>query len=72
MVLSYRVGALKPAPAIYREAIARAECRPEECFFTDDIADYVAAAKREGIDAVQFESCEQLERELTARGIRWE
>src|SRR6266480_3762017 len=72
MVLSYRVGALKPAPAIYREAIARAECRPEECFFTDDIADYVAAAKREGIDAVQFESCEQLERELRARGVRWE
>ena len=72
MVLSYRVGALKPSPAIYREAIARAGCRPEECFFTDDIADYVAAAKREGIDAVQFESREQLERELTARGIRWE
>ena len=72
MVLSYRVGAMKPEPAIFREAIARAECRPDECFFTDDIADYVAAAKREGIDAVQFESLAQIEQELLARGVRWE
>jgi putative hydrolase of the HAD superfamily len=71
-VLSYRVGALKPSPVIYREAIARAECAANECFFTDDIPDYVAGAKREGIDAVQFESCEQIQRELLARGIRWE
>ena len=71
-VLSYRVRAMKPSPAIYREAIARAACRPEECFFTDDIADYVAAAQREGMDAVQFESRAQIERELLARGIRWE
>jgi FMN phosphatase YigB (HAD superfamily) len=71
-VLSHVVRAMKPSPAIYREAIARAECRPEECFFTDDIADYVAGAKREGIDAVQFESSEQIERELRARGVKWE
>jgi putative hydrolase of the HAD superfamily len=71
-VLSYRVGALKPSPVIYREAIARAECAADECFFTDDIPDYVAGAKREGIDAVQFESCEQIQRELLSRGIRWE
>ncbi|MCU1275141.1 MAG: HAD-superfamily hydrolase, subfamily variant 3 [Bryobacterales bacterium] len=72
LVLSYRVGAMKPSPAIFHEAIARAECRPDECFFTDDIAEYVAAAKREGIDAVQFESRAQIEQELLARGIRWE
>jgi FMN phosphatase YigB (HAD superfamily) len=71
-VLSHIVGAMKPSPAIYREAIARAECRPEEIFFTDDIPDYVAAAKREGIDAVQFESSAQIERELRARGVQWE
>ncbi len=72
MVLSYEVRALKPSPVIYREAIARAGCRPEECFFTDDIADYVAGAKVEGIDAVQFESRAQIERELHARGVQWE
>lgn len=71
LVLSYQVKAMKPSPAIYREAIARAQCRPEECFFTDDIPAYVEGARREGIDAVQFESCAQLERELAARGICW-
>jgi len=71
-ILSHRVHAMKPSPAIYREAIARAGCAPEEIFFTDDIADYVAAAKREGIDAVQFESSEQIERELRSRGVQWD
>ncbi len=71
LVLSYEVKAMKPSPAIYREAIARAQCRPEECFFTDDIPAYVEGARREGIDAVQFESCAQLERDLAAREIRW-
>ncbi|MGC9948327.1 MAG: HAD family phosphatase [Bryobacteraceae bacterium] len=71
LVLSYEVKAMKPSPAIYREAIARAECRPEECFYTDDIPAYVEGARREGIDAVRFESCAQLERDLAARGIQW-
>lgn len=70
-ILSYQVGATKPSPKIYREAIARAGCRPEEIFFTDDIPSYVEAARREGIDAVQFESLPQLEREFQARGIEW-
>jgi putative hydrolase of the HAD superfamily len=71
-ILSHRVGALKPSPLIYREAIARAGCLPEEIFFTDDIPEYVAAARCEGIDAVQFESSNQVERELRARGVRWD
>lgn len=70
-VLSYEVGAMKPSPAIYREAIARAGCRPEECFYTDDIGKFVDAARQEGMDAVQFLSREQLEAELAARGITW-
>ena len=57
---------------IYREAIARAQCLPQECFFTDDIPEYVAGAKLAGIDAVQFSNREQLEKELQARGIRWD
>lgn len=71
-VLSYEVGAMKPSPRIYEATIERARCLPEECFFTDDIPEYVAAAKAAGIDAVQFHSAEQIERELLARGVRWE
>jgi len=70
-VLSYEVRALKPADRIYQEALRRAGCRPEECFYTDDVPEYVEAAKRHGIDAVRFESAEQLELELKSRGVKW-
>lgn len=68
-VLSYRVGAVKPSARIYQEAIARARCRPEECFFTDDVAAYVEGARQQGMDAVQFQSAAQIEEELRARGV---
>lgn len=70
-ILSFKVGAQKPEPEIYHAAIEAAQCRPEECFFTDDIAEYVEAARAHGIDAVQFESRVQLENELRARGVEW-
>jgi putative hydrolase of the HAD superfamily len=71
-VLSFRVGAMKPSPAIYEEALRHADAAPEECFFTDDIPAYVEGARAAGIDAVQFESQSQIERELRARGVVWD
>jgi glucose-1-phosphatase len=65
------VGAMKPSPKIYQAAIEAAQCAPEECFFTDDIPAYVEAAREHGIDAVQFQSCEQIQRELRTRGVEW-
>ena len=71
-VLSHEVRAMKPDPAIYRKAVELAGCRPEECFFTDDIPEYVAGARAIGIDAVQFQSAAQLEEELAKRNLRWD
>jgi glucose-1-phosphatase len=68
-ILSYEVKAMKPRREIFERAIERAGCRAQECFYTDDIAEYVEAARRLGIDAVQFLSAAQLEAELRARGI---
>jgi putative hydrolase of the HAD superfamily len=68
-VLSYEVGAMKPLPAIYEKAIEAARCAPGECFFTDDIEEYVEAAKSMGIDAVRFESATQIRGELRRRGV---
>ena len=68
-VLSYEVKAMKPRREIYERAIERAGCRAEECFYTDDIAEYVEAARRLGIDAVVFRSAAQLEGELRTRQI---
>jgi putative hydrolase of the HAD superfamily len=72
LILSYEVKAMKPRPEIYQAALACAGCRPEDCFYTDDIAAYVTAARSLGIDAVQFRSLEQLQGEMQARGIRWQ
>ncbi len=72
LVLSYEVGAMKPQPAIFEAAVAAAGCAPEECFYTDDIAPYVEAARAQGIDGVVFESPAQLEEALRTRGIEWE
>ncbi|MFN7994066.1 MAG: HAD family phosphatase [Bryobacteraceae bacterium] len=72
LVLSYEVRAMKPSPLIYQAALERAQCRPEECFYTDDIAEYVEGARKQGIDAVQFTSREQLERDFESRGIQWQ
>ncbi|HYZ85498.1 MAG TPA: HAD-IA family hydrolase, partial [Bryobacteraceae bacterium] len=70
-ILSYKVGAMKPSPRIYEEAIRRANCEPSEIFFTDDIPQYVEGAKMAGIDAVVFENAAQIQRELSARGVTW-
>jgi glucose-1-phosphatase len=72
LILSYRIGALKPSPLIYAEALRHAQCEPSECFFTDDILAYVEGAREAGIDAVQFQNREEIERELAARGVVWE
>lgn len=71
-VLSYEVGAMKPDPRIYAAAIEAARCAPQECFFTDDIPEYVEGARQAGIDAVVFEGAGALERELRARGVVWD
>jgi FMN phosphatase YigB (HAD superfamily) len=70
-VLSYKVQAMKPSPEIYRVAVQAAGCAPEECFFTDDILEYVNGARDFGIDAVQFENARQLVSDLTSRGVKW-
>lgn len=68
-VLSHEVGAMKPSPAIYAAAIEHAQARPEECFFTDDILEYVEGARRAGIDAEQFLGYDKLLADLRSRGV---
>lgn len=66
-VLSHEVGVMKPSPVIYKKAVEAAGCLPGECFFTDDIEEYVEGARIYGIDAVQFHSQTQIEAELRRR-----
>jgi putative hydrolase of the HAD superfamily len=71
LILSFEVHAAKPESEIFQAAIERAGCHPRECFFTDDIADNVEAARRLGMDAVQFQSPQKLQDEMSLRGIIW-
>jgi len=68
-VLSYRVGSMKPDPAIYHAAAAQAGCRPDEVFFVDDRLENVEGAWRAGLDAVLYTTAEQLARDLHTRGV---
>lgn len=70
-VLSCEVGALKPDVAIYEAALAVARCEPQECFFTDDIAENVEAARDCGMRGEVFEGVEFLVNHLRALGLRF-
>jgi HAD superfamily hydrolase (TIGR01509 family) len=60
-VYSCVIGAAKPSPLIYREALRACRVRAEEAVYVDDIAAYVGAARRLGMAGIQFQSSEQLE-----------
>ena len=69
--LSYEIGAMKPSAAIFCRAAEMAGCRPDEIFYTDDIAGHVAGARSAGLDAVVYTSTAELVKELRARGVQF-
>jgi putative hydrolase of the HAD superfamily len=60
-VYSCEIGAAKPNPLIYREALRACRVQAKEAVYVDDIAAYVEAARRLGMAGIQFQSSEQLE-----------
>lgn len=68
-IYSCAVGASKPDPLIYREALRAVKARAEEALYIDDIAAYVEAAQRLGMKAIQFQSPAQLASALQSFGV---
>jgi glucose-1-phosphatase len=68
-IYSCAIGAAKPSPIIYREALRACRVRAEEALYIDDIGGYVEAAKRLGMAGVQFRSPEQLSVALQEYGV---
>jgi len=68
-VLSHEAGAVKPEPAIYELAAARAGVEPGRIFFCDDLPGHVAAARAAGWDAEVFASAAMLSGQLARRGL---
>jgi putative hydrolase of the HAD superfamily len=68
-IYSYRVGASKPNPLIYRAALRACKVRAEEAIYIDDVAAYAEAAQRLGMVGVVFLSPEQLQTDLANLGV---
>jgi len=71
-IYSYRVGASKPDPLIYREALQACKVRAEEAVYIDDIAAYAEAAQRLGMTGIVFQSPEQLQSDFRNLGIHFD
>jgi HAD superfamily hydrolase (TIGR01509 family) len=69
---SCSVGASKPDPLIYREALRACKARAEETVYVDDIPAYVEAARRLGFTGIHFQSPAQLYADLNQAGIKLE
>ncbi len=71
-IYSYRVGASKPDPVIYRQALQACKVRAGEAVYVDDVAAYAEAARRLGMAGIVFQSPEQLQSDLRSLGIRFD
>jgi len=66
---SCSVGASKPEPLIYRQALRACKVRAEETVYIDDILAYVEAARRLGFTGIHFQTPAQLYADLGQAGI---
>ena len=70
VLASFRVGAVKPSAAIYREAERRFGLEPEATVFVDDLPANVAGAEAVGWRAIHHRSPADTRRQLRALGVR--
>lgn len=68
-IYSCSVGACKPDPLIYREALRALKVQAQEAVYIDDIAAYVEAAQRLGMGGIQFKSPAQLTHSFKDLGV---
>lgn len=71
-VYSYRVGASKPDPVIFRQALRACKVQAEEAVYIDDVAAYAEAARRLGMTGIVFQAPEQLKSDLRNLGVQFD
>jgi putative hydrolase of the HAD superfamily len=62
--LSYETGNAKPHAPAFHDVVAHFDCEPQDIVFFDDNAGNVAAAKAEGLRAVQVQGWSNVEQEI--------
>ncbi len=65
---SCSVGASKPSPLIFRDALKSLRAKAETSVFIDDVEAYVNGARALGMHAIHYQSPAQLRSDLTALG----
>jgi HAD superfamily hydrolase (TIGR01509 family) len=68
-IYSCTVGASKPAPLIFREALRACKVTAEAALYIDDIPAYADAARQLGMGGIVFRSPEQLAADLGNLGL---
>lgn len=63
-VISSEEKYIKPEPEIYQILFKKFHLNPEECIFTDDRAENIQGAQRQGMDGIVFQNAKQYEKEL--------
>lgn len=69
LILSYKVGYTKPHAEIYREVLRRSGVEAEHCLFVDDLECNVEAARKLGMNTIQFRGVEDLKLQLQDFGF---
>ena len=69
LILSHKIGAVKPEEKIYRAVEKSSGSPAEEHIFIDDIEEYVNAAKSFGWDGVHFKDYDSLVKDLRLRSM---
>ena len=68
-IYSCAVGASKPNPLIFREALRACKARADQAVYIDDIAAFAEAARALGCTGIQYRNPEELRRDLNGIGI---
>jgi FMN phosphatase YigB (HAD superfamily) len=68
-IYSCSVGASKPNPLIFREALRACKVNAGQAVYIDDIPSYVQAARALGCKGIPFHGAEELRKELAGLGI---
>lgn len=69
LVLSYELGAAKPEPAMFEEALRRAGTTAARTAFFDDVEPYVLAARALGLRGHVFTDAPTFAKQLAALGL---
>lgn len=69
IVVSGRIGLVKPEPAIFEHLLATYDLQPADIFFIDDHEPNVIAARQLGIHAHLFRGADGLRRDLAQEGL---